>query len=351
MERIGQLLTFAKEFLADACLENLNENIIWTLKEATENAVTEMREETDQFWDNFQAPASVKARYIRLNKDCKALLSRLSSGGGKGQGGLRQNQLFSISDDEEASFENPRVCFEGLKTMMLDLEIEHSHFRRAQAEDVAADLTARGEEAVKVPQVLFSDFSDCFSKLNRAFRSRAQRAGGVDPQFAEDIAQAKALILECQRDKLLVHLWNRIKDCNKISKLLGRMLQSCRVLYGDKLILPPELPTRRKESNSEKMSSLQNRPVSSLKLSMNLSKIRVKPSYKLNDSFAYEVNEFFNLPELSAKGRHSYDSRLASSKRPPPPLPLLKNSYQGQTLVIKKLPDEGAFGRCYCAMF
>lgn len=352
MERIGQLLTFAKEFLADASFDKLNENIIWTLKEATDKAMTEMRAEIDLFWDTLTVPQSLKARYVKMNRDCKSLLSRLSSSGAKGPNGLRPSPLFSISDDEEESFENPRVCFDGLKAMMLDLEIEYNHYARTQTEEVQTDPNPQGkDEVVKVPLVLFSDFADVFSKLNRVFRYRAQKTGGADPKLAEDVSEARTLILDCQKDKLLVHLLNRIRDTNKIIKLLGKMLQSCRVLYGDKLIFPIDLPVRRKESNSEKMSSLQNRPVSSLKLSMNLSKIRVRPSYRIQDSFANEVSEFFAPAETSARSRSVYEPRFVNPRRREGPPLNLKGSYQGQALVIKQLPDEGAFGRCYCALF
>lgn len=349
MERVEQLIVFGKEFLAGKSLDGLNENIIWALKEATDRAIEQMRVETDKFWDSFQVPSSLKCRYVKAHKDCKAVLARLSKSGLKGGVRSRQTHLFSISDDEEDSFENPRVCFDNMKALLLDLEIEYNHYAWLQSESQFRSLVgSKEDELVRFPVVLFSDFSDCFSKLNQLFRIQAQQGPVQSP--TEELHLAKALITECQKDAVLMHAWNLIRDTNKILKILGKTLQACRVLYGDKLV-QPESSLRRKESCSDKMSSLVNRPIPSFKMSMNISKIKVRPSIKAYDSFTNDVNDFFYSDDMSLATRQGGEPRLLNLKRVPPSSPPKRPSFPGQKLKLKRLPDEGAFGRCYCALF
>lgn len=350
MERVAQLLTFGKEFLADKNFENLNENIIWSLKETVDKALVELRCEKEVFWDSFHIPQGLKARYLALHKECKAVLGRLTSSVNRGVGKMRQKHLFSISDDEEDSFENPRICFEHLQTLFLDLEIEYNHYQKTAGDSLAGEPAEGGEEQVKLPVVLFSDFSDCFSKLNRIFRFQAQTqhpGKGAGPEPLE-LTQARELILECQKERLLVHVWALLRDSNKIAKILQRMLQGCRVLYGHKLMSEQEPFQRRKESSSEKMSSLLIRPVSSMKLSMNLSKIRPKYSNRFNDSFANEVNDLFCSDDLSMHARGGGDLRFVGNRAPPPP-PV--REYPGPRLAPKRFQEDDAFGRCYCSIF
>jgi hypothetical protein len=311
----------------------------------------ELRCENELFWDSFHISHALKVRYLTLHKECKAVLGRLTTLVNRGVGKMRQKHLFSISDDDEDSFENPRICFEHLQTLFLDLEIEYNHYQKTSGDDLSGEAAeGEGEEPVKLPVVLFSDFSDCFSKLNRIFRFQAQaqpqgRAGGP---VLEELAQARSLILECQKEKLLVHVWALLRDSNKIVKILQRMLQGCRVLYGHKLMAEPEPFQRRKESSSEKMSSLMIRPVSSMKLSMNLSKIRPKYSSKFNDSFANEVNDLFCTDDLSVYARGGGELRFVGNKAlPPPPV----REYPGPRMAPKRFQEDDSFGRCYCSIF
>lgn len=354
MDRVFELLTFAKEFIADRTSDSLNENIIWALKEASDKALIELKAEHERYWDMFQVPVELKTRYLRLHKECKACVSRLSKLGPRGQAKLRQNHLFAISDDEDDSFENPTACLDHLKGLLLDLEIQYKHCLKSQTEDHSADLGADSEaERVKLPLVLFTDFSECFSKLNKLFRLLS-RDSGTTPGQAEDMGQAKALIFECQKERLLVHIWNLLRDFNKIVKLIGKVLQSCRFLYGDRLVVQAEAQRVRKESASEIMSSLVNKPISSMKMSMNLSKIRTRHSFKNNDSFANDINEIFYADDMSLKtrgmgpGLGGGEVRKSSPKRQTPPPPI---EYPGQKLVIQRLPEDDAFGRCYCRLF
>lgn len=351
MERIGQLLTFGKEFLADKTFENLNDCILGDLKDTIEKTILELRCENEMFWDHFLIPQSLKVRYLTLHKECKACVARLTASGGRGMAKARQTHLFSISDDEDDSFENPRTCFDHLKTLFLDLEIECNHYLKTSTEDVGSEgPLAAQEEQVKLPLVLFTDFSECFSKLNRIFRFQAQSQPVRGSKVSStDLEEAKALILECQKEKMLVHVWNLLRDSNKIAKILRRMLQGCRVLYGDKLMTGPEPSKRRKESTSERMSPMPTKQISSIKLSVNLSKIRPKYSGRFNESFVNEVHELFCQDDMSMHSRGG-DLRLRTARvrAPDPPV----REYQmPRPPPPRRLPGDDAFGRCYCSIF
>lgn len=348
MERVQQLIIFGKEYLAEKSLDGLNESVIWALKEATDLAIEQLRTDTDSFWDSFQVPNSLKSRYLKMHKECKALLAKLSKSGPKGGVRSRQTHLFSISDDEEDSFDNPRVCFDNMKSLLLDLEIEYNHYAKLKSETQFKSLVgSKDDELVRFPVVVFNDFSDSFSKLSRLFKMQAQQ--GNLKSSSEELNLAKTLITECQKDAVLLYVWNLIRDTNRILKILGKTLQACRALYGDKLV-QPESSQRRKESCSEKMSFFMNRPINSFKMSMNISKIRVRPSMKVNDSFANDVNDFFYSDDMSLVTRQG-ETRLLNLKRIPPPSPQKRPSFPGQKMTIRRLPDDGAFGRCYCDVF
>ena len=350
MNRIEQLLTFTKEFLADKSLEAINENVILSLKETSEKAIRELQSENESFWENLRVPTPKKQAYIKMNKDCKASVLFLSQLSNRGHSKMRNQHLFSISDDEDdSSFDNTGVCFENLKTLLMDLEIEFHHFVKGLREDISGELkNPELNELTKIPMVLISDFFENYSQLNTLFRHQQANLGALR-DGTEQAAKIKRMLTDCHKDKLLTFLWNKLRDTKRICKILAKIMRSCFCLYGGKVITGPEERHKRKESISEKMSSIVNRPYSSIKMSMNLSKIKSRRSMKFGDSFANDVNDIFFIDDMSAQFKIKCSEVRFEDEKKGPPLP--NKSYLPIKGNGKKHNVDEGLGKCYCAIF
>lgn len=349
MERIEQLLTFSKEFLLGKSFESLNENIILSLKETAGKSLAEIQSENDSFWENFELPSSKKHKYIQMNKSFKNYISFLSIAHSKTQTRFRTKHLFSISDDEDDSFENIRACFTNLMTLLMDLEIEYQHFKKVSKEDMSSELTPSPPvELLKMPKVFFIDFFASFSKLHTLFRYHQQNGINL-AETTEKLSSIKSLLADYHRDKLVIFIWNKLKDYKKINKILTQIIRNCFSLYGEKIVTPNNLQYGRKESMSEKMSSMMNKPVSSLKLSVNLSKIKSKRSLKYNDSMGTEFQDMFYFDDMNQNftikcNEIPYiDPKKVSNSS--------LNNYVHQKYSNKRLKDDVEFGKCYCNIF
>ena len=348
MDRVEQLLTFSKEFLADKSFEAINENVILSLKETSEKGIRELQSENESFWQNLRVPIQKKQMYVKLNKECRANVLYLSQLGNKGHSKMRNKHFFSTSDEEDESFDNTVTCFENLITCLMDLEIEFHHFVKILREDISSELkNPEGSEPTKIPTVLINDLFENYSQLNTLFRHQQINMAAFRDS-AEEAAKIKVLLIECHKDKLLNFLWNKLRDTKRICKILAKIMKSCFCLYGGKVICSLDERIKRNESISEKMSSIANRPFSSIKMSMNLSKIKSRRSVKFGDSFANDFNDIFFIDDMSANFKIKY-SEVRFDEIKGPPLP--NKSYLLAKANGKKYNVEEGLGKCYCAVF
>ena len=303
MQKVQLLLNFSKEYFMDHTFESLNENVILSLKEEVEEVSKICQSEFNVFLANLQIPEFQRKKYLRLNMEFRGHLAIFKPYLQVSLKQQKRKHFRSISGDDEELDASYKINFRKLKLLFLELEIQYQFWVEAEAKRNNQDLLpSDSDEHLAIPIELkkpfFDELFDHFLKLNKLVNYKCLEKLGENIDSQIKIEGIKSSLEEFQKDEPLKFLWHKIRDTDKIIKILGHIVNLSCSLYGDKIVDGSRPPAQRKESNfSDKIQSMNpnqnSKPLSSSRFSTGFSKIRSKKSFKELDSIIDELKNVF----------------------------------------------------------
>jgi hypothetical protein len=352
MKKIELLVNFSKEFLLDRTLQQVNENIILSIKEDVLTLVKLVTNEYEQLFERPSVSEEDIHRFTILNQEILKDIQFLKDLCPKNKKGRKWNFINAgASDDDDKLFEQNTVNnnYESLKSLILKLEYQaKDHI--SSFEEIS--LIERG--GVPSPENLSREFYENmvsnYSLLNKNFLYNVE-----DSDFFANartqIEEIRTHLSELHKNSSFQYLRKIISTYKKTLKIMTDIVSVCLFIYGDKIVNEIESPTFAKKEDNENSQEISPHLIKishdSVVFSKQFSRVKHRRPSISSDSFYLLVPEFLQNDKESNYGNSESTSCINKKKTNIPE--------QIKTPLTENNPTAEEFdhlsGRCFCLIF
>lgn len=350
MKKVELLVNFCREFVFDRSLSEVNENIIFTIKDDVLKLIRLSNKDHEQMFDKPLVSDEEAIRFSKLSQELVRDIQFLKDSFPR-QKKLRKWHFASAStsDDEEVYDQNSSPDnYEVLKQLILKLECQ------AQEHLNCLESSPEWGNETPVTQILTKSFYDTFVDnyciLNKNFiysPDSIEQFGGLKSHME----QIRSRLNELHKSSAFQFLRRVIRTHKKSVKTMSQIVSICLFIYGDKILNHTEALTSALDSEAVTPRHLspciQRFSPESVTFSKQISRVKYRRPSISSDSFYLMLPSF--LPHEKVPHLNSDSTYITKHKRKE----TVQNSPKPSTPSQNKFDEEinSLAGRCFCIIF
>jgi hypothetical protein len=351
MKKVELLVNFCQEFLFDRSLSEVNENIIYSIKDEVLTLIKLSNQEYELMFDKPLVSDEEAVRFTKLNQELVRDIQFLKESFPR-QKKLRKWHFASAStsdDDEEVFDQNSSPDnYEMLKSLILKLECQaHDHLSCLES---PIEFNEHTPVTQILPKYLYDGLVENYCILNKNFicpPENCDEFGSLNSQMK----QIRFRLNDIQKSASFQFLRRVIRTHKKSIKTMSQIVTICLFIYGDKILNHKEALTSARDievftPRRHSPNPLRYSP-ESVFFSKQISRVKYRRPSISSDSFYLMLPSF--PPHQKVPQTNSDSTYVTRHKRRDP----TQTSPHPSTPSQNKFDEEmnSVAGRCFCIIF
>ena len=350
MQKVELLGNFCREFLFDRSLSEVNENIIFTIKDDVLMLIRLSSNEHERLFDAPLVSDEEAIRFTRINQEFVRDIQFLKDSSPRHKK-LRKWHFASAStsDDEEMYDQNSSPNnYEVLKQLIFKLECQaQEHLSCLES------LPGRDNEAPAtqvLPKSFYDSFVENYSILHKNFIYNPEsidQFGGMQNQME----QIRCRLNELHKSASFQFLRRVISTHKKSVRTMSQIVSICLFIYGDKILNPADDLASALDGHSvtphHPSPCIRRFSPESVTFSKQISRVKYRRPSISSDSFYSMLPNFLpheKVPQFNSDSTFITRHRKKDTNHTSP-----KQSSPSQNRFEDELNSLG--GRCFCIIF